>query len=189
MTKFTVDETFSNIDFEKETNASKNYEHCTFSGCNFANANLRDIGFEDCSFDSCDFSNAVIVNTAFKNVRFKHCKLIGLLFDTCNPFLLEFTFSNCMLNYTSFYKVKLPKTTFRTCMMLETDFTGADLRKSTVEDCNLSGAVFSNSDLRQSDFRNSHNISLNPEQNSLSGARFSMESLPGLLQAYNIVVD
>ena len=188
MKKYTVDETFKGIDFSDQTNQPKDYENCNFTDCNFAGVNLSDFSFEDCTFENCDLSNARVNNTAFKNIHFKSCKLIGVQFDTCNTFLLAFKFTLCIMNYTSFYSLKIPETNFKECSIVEADFTETDLSKAVFEACDLSGTVFSKTKLLKADFRSSVNFTIDPEQNGMSGAKFSLESLPGLLQKYDIIV-
>lgn len=189
MTKYFTDETYKGNDFSVEEKLEANYDNCEFFDCSFAGADLSDLNFEDCTFKSCDFSNAKILNTAFKTVSFNSCKLIGLQFEMCNPFLLAFTFNSCILNYATFYQLKIPGTRFSKCMLLEADFTESDLTGATFEDCNFSGAMFGNTRLENADFRGSVDFSIDPEQNQLSGARFSLETLPGLLQKYGIKVQ
>ncbi|MCY1723118.1 pentapeptide repeat-containing protein [Prolixibacteraceae bacterium Z1-6] len=187
--KYITDQSFQNIDFSERGNEKTDYENCTFSACIFSNTNLGEFCFEDCEFENCDFSNTKILNTAFKNVQFKACKLIGLQFDECNPFLLELKFNHCILNYSSFYQRKLKATKFNKCTLHEVDFTEADLNKANFTECDFSGAMFGRTNLRQANFKSSYNFSIDPEQNQIAGAKFSLDGLPGLLQKYKIVVD
>lgn len=186
---YITDKVLKNQDFSENGLEQADYESCNFIDCIFSSANLSSYSFEDCSFENCDFSNTKITNTAFKNVSFKNCKLIGLQFDECNPFLLEFNFNGCMLNYASFYQLKIKETRFNRCIMHEVDFSETDLSKAIFSECDLAGAVFNFTNLQKADLRNSINLYLNPEQNKLAGAHFSLDMLPGLLSKYNIEVD
>lgn len=182
------DQNFKGIDFSEKGIEKAEYENCEFDNCIFANSNLSEFSFEDCTFTNCDFSNTKITGTAFKNVEFENCKLIGLQFDECNPFLLEFRFSNCILNYSSFYTLKLKGTKFSSCILHEVDFTDTQLPGANFTDCDFSAAVFNGTNLQKADFRTSINFSINPEQNLIAGAKFSMETLPGLLHKYKIKI-
>ncbi|WP_346863779.1 pentapeptide repeat-containing protein [uncultured Draconibacterium sp.] len=186
--QYITDQNFKNIIFSDSEVEISDYENCTFIDCSFSNANLSDFSFEDCRFENCDFSNTKIRNTAFKNVHFNSCKLIGLQFDECNPFLLEFTFTTCLLNYSSFFKVKLKKTVFTKCSLHEVDFSQANLSEANFTECDFAGATFSQTNLRRADLRTSFNFNIYPEQNQISGAKFSMETLPGLLYKYKIKI-
>ena len=189
MAKYTVDSTIKNINFSEKEEYSEEYENCDFFDCNFAGCNLSNLTFEDCTFENCDLSNVQLNNTAFKNIHFKSCKLTGAQFDTCNTFLLEFKFTMCILSYSSFYALKIPETNFTGCSITEADFTDANLEKAVFENCDLSGSTFVNTNLQKTDFRSSINFSIDPEQNKLSGAKFSLESLPGLLHKYDIRIE
>ncbi len=189
MTSYFCDETYIGIDFTTKELQTTDYDNCEFVECNFAGTDLKDFSFEDCSFKSCDFSNAGIQNTAFKNIKFSSCKLIGLQFDTCNPFLLAFSFDSCILNYASFYQLKIPGTFFSNCMLIETDFTETDLSGAIFKACNFGGAMFGNTRLEKANFGDSVDIVLDPDQNQLSGASFDLDSLPGLLLKYGIKIN
>lgn len=184
-----VDDTFNKINFYAHPLESVEYDGCTFNNCNFSKTNLANISFIDCTFLNCDFSNALLNNTAFQEVSFKNCKLLGLRFDECKPFLLAFSFDSCTLNYSSFYQLKIPKTTFKGSNLLEVDFTEADLQYSNFDVCDLSGALFNNTILENTDFRDSRNFNIHPEANYIRNAKFSSESLLGLLFKYEIYVD
>ena len=164
------------------------YEACTFTNCSFTELDLSKIIFTECAFDNCDLSLSKINNTAFREVHFKNCKLLGLRFDECNQFLLAFRFTSCVLNFASFYKLKLKNTRFEECRLEEVEFTEADLTKAIFNNCDLERAVFENSILDKADFRTSFNFSINPEFNSIAKAKFSSNGLRGLLEKYNIIV-
>jgi len=182
------DKDFKKINFSEQGNEKADYDNCNFENCIFANTQLNEISFEDCRFLNCDFSNTKITGTAFKNVHFENCKLLGLQFDECNPFLLEFQFTDCILNYSSFYQLKIKGTNFTRCILQEVDFTDTNLSSANFTECDFSGAMFNGSNLQKADFRTSTNFSINPEQNLITGAKFSMETLPGLLHKYKIKI-
>ncbi len=152
-------------------------------------SNLSDFSFDECVFIECDFSNSKILNTALKNVEFENCKLMGLQFDVCNPFLLGFRFIDCQLNLASFYQLKIKGTFFKACILHEVDFTETDLTNSKFDNCDFSGAMFGNSNLEKVDFRTSINFTIDPETNRIKGAKFSKSEITGLLNKYDIVIE
>lgn len=100
------------------------------------------------------------------------------MFDTANNFLLEFSFENCILNFASFYGMKLPKTSFKSCSMQEVNFTSADLSGGIFENCDLAKAIFDRTNLESVDFRSAYNYALDPENNRITKAIFlSLEFL------------
>lgn len=122
-----VNETFDRIDFTGKDRLTGDYENCTFNNCLFTGAVLNGNSFEECTFNHCDLSMAKVSNVAFRNAFFKDCKLIGIQFDECNPFLFEFNFERCIMNYSSFYKMKMKGTKFISCILQEVDFNETDL--------------------------------------------------------------
>jgi uncharacterized protein YjbI with pentapeptide repeats len=179
---------FNNINVLNHTFA-KSYESCHFKNSNFSNANLKGILFIDCEFKECDLSNANLSHTSFQNCNFTDCKMIGLLFNNCEPFAFSISLNECILNHSSFFGMKLPKTNFQNSKLKEVDFSDADLSNSKFLNADLSGAIFQNTNLAKADFRNADNYSLDPENNILKGAKFSLLQISGLLDKYNITIE
>jgi hypothetical protein len=115
--------------------------------------------------------------------------MLGLSFYDCSEFGLSFSFDNCNLGHSSFYKTKIKKTVFRNSQINEVDFTDCDLAHSSFENCNLAKARFENSILQKVDFRTSFNYSIDPEINRVKKAKFSLTQVGGLLDKYDIEID
>jgi uncharacterized protein YjbI with pentapeptide repeats len=184
-----AEEEFKGIDFSKEHFEIADYELSRFINCTFAQCNLSEAGFIECTFQGCDLSMAKMNGTALRNTTFTECKLIGLPFDACNSFGFSAEFMACNLHLSSFFQQKMQKSVFRDCQLNEVDFTQADLKESVFDHCDFSKAVFSATQLQKSDFRSSYNYSIDPEENRIKGAQFSIHGLPGLLDSYGIVIE
>ena len=183
------DKTFEGRDFKLEKLEDGDYENCRFNNCNLANTNLSNISFMESTFEQCDLSMAKVGNTAFKDIRFIKCKLLGVHFEDCNPFLLAMKFDGCQLDLASFYKLSLKNTEWKNCHLKEADFNESDLTAASFGGCDLSGAVFRNSVLEKADFRGAINYSIDPEANNIKKAKFSIPEVAGLLDKYNIVIE
>jgi len=183
------DQFFDSIKYNELGLACGEYDHCTYSGCIFSQVDLTYSIFTSCRFENCDLSNAKLDGTAFRQVVFKDCKMLGLRFDLCNVFLLSFAFDHCILNFSSFYQLKIKNTHFRNCMLQEVDFSECDLTKSSFADSDLSGAVFDSTNLEQSDFSTAIHFSIIPEKNKIQKARFSKQNMEGLLGHYKIIIE
>ena len=183
------DETFTRSTPAQIIGRNRTYEHCTFISCDLAGANLNGIVFIDCLFDGCNLALCDTSDTGLQNVRFKHCKLSGVNFDKSRDFLYETHFENCKLDNAIFYKKKCKKATFNDCSMIETDLTEADLTEATFKNCNLSRAFFSRTTLKGADLRSSFNFSIDPNDNMIKKARFSMYGLAGLLTKFDIKIE
>jgi uncharacterized protein YjbI with pentapeptide repeats len=115
--------------------------------------------------------------------------MLGLHFENCNEFGLSFTFENCQLNHSSFYKTKIKKTLFKNSQLKEVDFTECDLTGSIFENCDLTNATFDNTIIEKVDFRTAFNYALNPELNRIKMAKFSIQGISGLLNKYDIDIE
>ncbi|MFC5624124.1 pentapeptide repeat-containing protein [Algoriphagus winogradskyi] len=183
-----AEQTFKGLDYTQVPLSPSEYEQCTFEQCNFSGLDLRGNNFENCTFKNCDLSNTKVPDVSFQQVRFEHCKMLGIHFHASNPFLLEFIFSGCQLDYCSFYNLKIKKSKFINCRLLETDFTKADLTGSDFQGSDLSGTTFDQTTAEKVDFRNAIHYSIDPEINRIKGARFDLDGLPGLLGRYGIKI-
>lgn len=183
------DKQFDGIDYNTRQLPTGDYENCSFTNCNFAKTTLLKNTFIDCKFDNCNLSSANINGTSFQETSFTNCKMMGLRFEDCNQFLLTVTFINCILNFSTFYKVKLKNTRFSNCSLQEVDFTETDLTATDLGNCNLLQAVFDNTILEKADLRTAVNFSIDPERNKLKKAKFSATTLSGLLDKYDLIID
>lgn len=98
-------------------------------------------------------------------------------------------FSNCNFAEANLEEMKFVDCEFIDCKLTETDFTGSNLKSARFESCDLDRAIFEQCILEKADFRSSYNLALDPENNKIYGAKFSLQNLPGLLQKYKLQVD
>ena len=187
--EYIKDKIFQGINFSDEGIKKGEYDNCKFDNCFFANSDLSDISFIECEFKNCDFSLAKVINTSFREVKFSGCKLLGLHFEDCNNFVLSATFDGCQLNLSTFYKLSLRNVTFKDCSLQEVDFSLSDMTSMIFEKCNLFGALFDNTILEKADFRTSYNYTIDPENNRIKKAKFSLHGVAGLLNKYNIKIE
>ncbi|MEO9967901.1 MAG: pentapeptide repeat-containing protein [Reichenbachiella sp.] len=184
-----IEQNFDNIDYTQNGFPEAEFDNCTFRNCLMADVNLSHRSFLECEFQDCDLTGVKLGDTAFKNVKFVGCKLMGVDFSSCNPFLLELTFEQCLMNLVSFYRLQLKETTFKSCTLEEADFAEGDLTGSEFLQCNLAMAQFDQTNLEKTDFRTAYNYSLNPNSNRLKKAKFSNEGVTGLLSAFDIIIE
>jgi len=182
------DQEFNKVDYTKIALQKGEYELCTFIGCNFSNSELSKIKFIECEFVGCNLSSANIFGTSFQEVKFEECKMLGIRFDLCDGFGLAIEFTNCQLDLSSFYQVKLTNSIFLDCKLIEVDFTEANLSKIKIDNCDLAGAVFERTNLEKANFSTAFNYSIDPEINKLKGASFSMPAITGLLDEYQLKI-
>lgn len=189
MSAYKKSETIININYTKADIVGYEFDNCQFIDCEFAGVDLTKCSFTDCDFNNCDISNVILKQTTLHNVGFSSCKMLGLIFADCNPFLLAFNFKDCNLSYCSFYKLKAHNTKFKNCNLQEADFASADFTGALFEGCNLLGASFDNTALEKADLRSAIGFSIDPENNKIAYAKFSSYGLEGLLHKYKIEIE
>ena len=165
------------------------YVECEFKDCDLNGMNLSYYSFIECEFINCNLSNIKFEHTSLKDVLFKSCKLMGIHFELVNPFLLKLKFEESNLNYSSFFRLKIPKTKFNKSSIQEVDFTEANLKESVFNECDLTLSKFEDSNLEKVDFYTSIGYSFNPSKNNIKKARFSKNEVAGLLSDFDIIIS
>ena len=183
------DREFKNEDFTQQMLHVANYEYCRFVGCNFSECDLSEFAFLECEFENCNLGMVNLTDSSLREIKFKNCKMVGVDFSVCEKLLFEVDFEGCHLDYASFHKLKLKSRAFAKCSLKEAYFAEADLSKSTLDECDLQGAIFEFTNLEEANLTTSINYTINPENNRIKKARFSISGLPGLLTSYEIVVE
>jgi uncharacterized protein YjbI with pentapeptide repeats len=167
----------------------REFEQFHFVGCDLSETNLSGVRFEDCLFERCNLTNARLGGAALQNVAFTDCKLLGLNFGACQDMLFGVHFDLCQLRYSSFGGKKMAGMRFGQCNLTEVDFTNADLSGAAFAGCDLTQAIFHDTQLVGTDFTTATGFTIDPEANNLTGARFALAGLPGLLDKYGLVVE
>lgn len=180
-------QTFEKIDF-CESSYEKEYLDCTFTDCNFEQQLLDKIIFEECRFEQCNFSLIRTSKTSWHNVCFNACKMVGADFTGSNPFS-TFRFENSNLQYIIFSQMKLKATHFIKCNLQEADFSDTDLSSAIFNECDLLRAIFYNTNLENADLSSAYHFIIDPRNNRLKNARFSISGLEGLVASFGIIVE
>lgn len=188
-TIYQAEKTFEKTDFIKTALPRGEYESCVFRYCNFADVNLSEFKFFECTFIGCNFSMANLTKTAFRDARFTDCKMLGLRFDLCNSFTFSVSFDNCTLDHSSFFKTSMKKAALKNSKLHEVDFTQCDLTGAVLFNCDLLRATFDNTVLEKADLRMSFNYSIDPTNNRIKKAKFSLQAVAGLLDMYDLEIS
>ena len=178
-----------NQDYRERGLPEKEFEEVSFINCRFNELDLTNSIFVDCEFHDCDLSLTRLDDVTLNDVRFFSCKMIGIDFTRLNSFILSFQFDHCQLNLASFYKMKLKSMVFRHCELQEVDFVESDLSGAVFSECDLNGAIFDSTNLEKADFRTAFNYRINPDQNRIKKARFSVPGVLTLLDQYDIKIE
>jgi len=179
---------FARQDYTESPLPPGEYDTCNFRDCNFSGSDLSGIRFLDCTFAGCDLSNAKLNKSSFRETIFKECKMLGLHFDDCDQLGMTVRFENCQLDHASFYQVKLNHTVFQSSSLREVDFTEGDLRNVILDQCDLLNATFDHTNLERANLSTALNYSIDPENNPIRGAKFSLPGVVGLLNSFQIEI-
>lgn len=182
------DQTFTKITGKLITGKQTTYENCRFISCDFSYADFSGQVFIDCQFEGCNLSLVKLSDAGLQDIRFKDCKLSGADFSKSRDFLFGANFESCILDNAIFYKKKNKGAKFLDCSMVETDFTEADLTDVTFDNCNLNRAFFDRTVLKNANLSTSYNFIIDPDNNEIKRAKFSVQGLPGLLAKYGIKI-
>lgn len=169
--------------------SGEEFESCTFRSCDFSEADLSGALLTDCRLVDCNLTMARAGGAGLRGVTFVNCKVVGVDFTNCLPFLFSVGFEKSILDYSHFIKCKLKKTEFRECTIRDADFTEADLTDASFVDCDLANTVFGRTNLTHADFRTARNYSIDPEENMVRRARFSLSGVAGLLHRYDLILE
>ncbi|MVN78027.1 pentapeptide repeat-containing protein [Hymenobacter sp. HMF4947] len=186
---FPAENVLTGLDAPRLLALGREFEQFRFVNCDLSGAALGNLRFEDCLFERCNLTTAKLTGTALQNVAFADCKLLGVPFGACQDMLFGVHFDQCQLRYAAFGGKRMAGTRFVQCSLDEADFTNADLTGAVFEHCDLTRTGFHNTTLAGADFTTATGFSLDPETNTLTGARFALAGLPGLLDKHGLVVE
>ena len=182
------DQEWEDLNWKADAPLAGCYDGCKFFRCDLSMAKMTGYHFTDCQFIDCDLSNADLRGVVLNDCVFTGCKLTGLHFEDCHTIPFGVRFKGCILTLASFGKMMLRKTVFQDCRLTETDFSGADLREAVFSGCDLDRAIFSGCNLEKADFRKVINCTIDPAQNRMRKAKFTLDGLPGLLSSYGLEI-
>ena len=149
------------------------FDNCTFVKCDFSKSIFSSCKFTECTFIRCDLSLSILKNCVFNDVTFEKSKLIGISWSNCEePF--EAKFDSCNISQNSFHLMDLRQMKFINSLIKDSGFEECNLEKALFDNCDLELTAFINNNLKKSNFETSKNYLIDPKQNDLSKAQFSL---------------
>ena len=182
-------ETFKGIHLADADLSGRNFEDCSFVGCEFIGCNFRNATFSECSFENCNLSNISLTQAKFGEVILIECKLVGLNFSSCKKLLFSIKLESCILQMCNFSGLKMNDLCFTKSEFKDCDFFEANLSSADLSYCNLKGTLFESCDLSEADFRYATAYSIDPNQNKLNKAKFSMPEVLTFLEPLGIEIE
>jgi uncharacterized protein YjbI with pentapeptide repeats len=185
---------FSNIQCSKNELHEIEFDNCSFKNCEFSDTIFKHCKFLDCHFFQCNLSNIKINYSRFNEVFFEHCKMLGIDWTRAywpNLALASpFKFSDCILNDSSFYGLKLTELQLESCKLQDVDFREGDFSQSNFINSDFSYSLFNNTRLIETDFTDAINYNIDIHNNNIKQAKFSRDQALNLLIGLDIeIVD
>jgi uncharacterized protein YjbI with pentapeptide repeats len=123
---------------------------------------------------------------------YEACRFIGLDFTAVKVSqskFLDCTFEECNLSNCSLVDTVLNGVSFYNCKLLGLHFEYANDFGVSFEGSHLLSAHFERSDLSRADLTGVTELTLDPEFNSMKGAKIQFAQLPGLLVKYGLNIQ
>lgn len=181
-------ETFTKLVLVEEIIESIVFDECEFNDCTFIGSKFEKCRLLNCRFEKCDLSNIVPLNSEFREVKFTNCKTIGIDWTKAAK-IRELSFSECLINYSNFRLLKLPKTVMKKCEVKDADFIETALKDSNFSGSDFENSVFFKTDLSGVDFTRATNYIIDVNNNVLKKTRFSLPEALSLLSNLDIIVE
>jgi uncharacterized protein YjbI with pentapeptide repeats len=184
-----LDRTFTDISFAEYKLAKHTFEKCVFKSCHFNEMSLGDCCFISCVFEGCDFVLVKLEHTTLNSVRFDKCRLLGINFSGCNKFGFLPDFKGCLLDSTVFCENSLKKGSFSSCDIRNCDFMECDMRETAFDHSVFEQTNFQKCNLEKADFRSAVAYQIDPLNNKLAKARFTLPEAQSFLGFLGITIE
>jgi uncharacterized protein YjbI with pentapeptide repeats len=184
------DVVFRGVDLEGRAVASSEFEECRFVGLRLKEAEVRECRFLECTFSQCDLSLVRVPGSTFSACRFEDSKMLGVNWTEARwpekRLWVPIGFERCVLNHSTFLGLDLRTVRVVDSTAHDVDFREADLTEATFAGTDLSGALFGGTNLTGADLSSAEGYRIDPRQNTLKGARFSLPEAISLLDGLEI---
>jgi uncharacterized protein YjbI with pentapeptide repeats len=171
----------------------RRYSECTFVRCRFQGMALVDVVLSNCVFVDCAFRNVDVAGLRMQNTAFRSVVCVGIDWSEVRAlgklFPLFKEISGCVLQFNTFFKMKLSKLLFSDSKILDCSFMEANLAGSVFRGVDFLNSTFQDCDLTACDFREARNYRINTAANSMAGARFSLPEVVGLLDNLGVIIE
>ena len=172
---------------DRELAAVEVYD-CTIRAARLGRATLRRWVFEDCRFEDCDLSNARLDECVFQRCVFSGCRLIGIDWRLVSKLSFDASFQECNLSLSNFSELSLVGFEFTQSDCSEVDFSKSDLSRARFASTVLTGAIFAQTQLEEADLSQAIDTRIDPLNNRVVGARFSVEAAVHLAESFGLSI-
>ena len=171
---------------------SSEFYDCAFNRCFFVESVFRNCRFVNCVFQQCDLSLVQVPDSTFSETRFEDSKVVGVNWTQADWSTTRLRnpigFFGCAISHSTFIGLSLREIQIRDCVAADVDFREADLSRADFAGTDLSRSLFSSTNLAEADLSCARNYDMDPGQNVLRQAKFSLPEAMSLLYGLDIVL-
>ncbi len=187
-----ADQVFKETRLEQAELVSNEFRDCTFDRCSFVETTFQSCRFVNCVFMRCDLSLIQSPKCSFAAVRFESSKVMGVDWTrarwSATKLGTPVCFSECAISHSTFIGLNLKRIQIQDCVAVDVDFREADLSQADFAGTDLSDSLFLNTNLTKADLSRARNYQIDPSQNIVKGAKFSLPEAISLLYNLDIVL-
>jgi fluoroquinolone resistance protein len=184
------DQVFVNLRLSAVKVASSQFFDCGFSDCTFTESVFQKCRLANCVFQACDLSLLQVPESVFSTTRFEDSKIIGVNWAQADwpstGLWKPPEFVNSIISHSTFIGLSLEGMLIKDCVALDVDFREADLSHADFTGTDLSRSLFKDTNLTEADMSQARNYEIDPGQNILKGAKFSLPEAMSLLYSMDI---
>ena len=186
MVNYIFNQEYEGLIYQKEAVNFKEFEQCTFRNCDFTSCIFIAVTFIDCTFYNCNFDSTKVNYVAFRTVSFYKCSFREVNFAMCDKLIFEMHFTNCILDFSKFYSLKIKNNSFTNCSMIAVDFMATDVTGVVFDNCDLYRSEFNKTIANKTNFKTSFNYTIDPTSATIKKAVFSLVGSKGLLFKHHL---
>lgn len=183
---------FEEARLEQPQLVSSAFYDCTFIRCSFRESVFDNCRLVNCTFKHCDLSLVQVPNSAFSATKMEQSKIIGIDWthaDWSSTKLADpIGFFKCDISHSTFIGLSLKNVQIQECIAKNVDFREADLTEAVFAGTDLFESLFNGTNLTKADLSRSRNYHIDPGQNILKRAKFSLPEAMSLLHSLDIVL-
>lgn len=184
---------FKDLDMLQVQLKSVTFQDCTFERCNFTKTVFQNCRFVNCDFKHCNLSLVQIPNCSFSGTRFADSKIIGVNWAQANwpekSIWDPIEFKKCAISHSTFLGVTLSGLKMHRCQAINVDFREADLSQADFAFTDLKDSLFLSTNLAGADLSYARNYQIDPSQNNIQKAMFTLPEAMALLYSMDIQIN
>ena len=188
-----TDQVFKEIHLEQALFVSNEFHDCTFDRCSFVETTFQSCRFVNCVFQHCDLSLVQVPDCSFAATRFESSKVIGVNWTRAHWPVTKLwgsiCFSRCAISHSTFIGLNLGRIQIQDCVAVNVDFRETDLSRANFAGTDLSDSLFLSTDLTKADLSQARTYWIDPSQNIVKKARFSLPEAMSLLHGLDVVLE